>query len=92
MTELINTKEYQELSNLSVEGISPKALYINRIVSTYREKAKGLLLASNPEVLSMVEGQLTAEQLSMLVGSSMEQPGQREELDNILSDLKEFKP
>jgi hypothetical protein len=90
--ELINTEAYQNLSNLSVEGLSPKAMYINRIVSLYREKAKGLLLASNPELLSMVEGQLTAEQLSMFVGSDMEQPGQREELDKILSDLKEFKP
>jgi hypothetical protein len=92
LMELINTEAYQNLSNLSVEGLSPKAMYINRIVSLYREKAKGLLLASNPELLSMVEGQLTAEQLSMFVGSDMEQPGQREELDKILSDLKEFKP
>ena len=88
LEKVIKSANYQKASALSVEGLSPKAQILSRIVETYKKAGMAALLGSNPELVSNVEDMLTAEQLSAFIGTPHEEAGHQAELDALLDKLK----
>ena len=88
LEKVIKSAIYQKASALSVEGLSPKAQILSRIVETYKKAGMAALLGSNPELVSNVEDMLTAEQLSAFIGTPHEEAGHQAELDALLDKLK----
>tara|TARA_Y100000310_G_C20511832_1_gene729263 strand:- start:67 stop:942 length:876 start_codon:yes stop_codon:yes gene_type:complete len=83
---------YKDASEMQVEGLSPKAQLLERVISQYRQAARGLTIKSNPHLQELVYGVKKASALSTQVGTPAETPGLANELESIMEAIGEHRP